>query len=199
MSGLWDRILGLARLSVEDPRAGARALLGLGVPLPARTAGLLLMAVASALLMHLGFLLLPATDDPVSQFMMQSPLRTAVIQWLILVASVFLIDRIGRAWGGRGSLPDALLVVVWLQVIMLGVQVIQLLALVVVPPLAGLVNIAGLVLFFWLISGFIAELHGFQSRAKVLAGIFVTTFAVALILMMILSMIYGPEALQGGI
>jgi hypothetical protein len=197
MTGLWDQMLGLARLSVEDPRTGARTLLSLGVPLPARTAGLLLMAVASALLMHLGFLLLPATDEPLARFMMQSPVRSAIIQWLILAVSVLLIYQIGRAWGGCGSLADTLLVVVWLQVIMLGVQLVQLLALIVAAPIAGIVNIAGLVLFFWLISGFIAELHGFASRAKVLAGILVTSFAVALILVMILSMIYGPEALQG--
>lgn len=197
MTGLWDQIVSLGRLSVQDPRAGARALLSLDVPLPARTAGLLLMAVASAVLMHLGFLLLPPTDDPMSQFVAASPIRSAVIQWLILVISVLLIYQVGRAWGGQGNLPDTLLIVVWLQVIMLGVQVVQLLALILVPPLAGIVNIGGLILFFWLLSSFVAELHGFASRGKVLAGIFATTFAVALIALFLLSMIFGPEALQG--
>lgn len=197
MTGLLDQIVSLGRLSVQDPRAGARRLLSLDVPLPARTAGLLLMAVASAVLMHLGFLLLPATDDPMTQFVAASPIRSAVIQWLILVVSVLLIFQVGRSWGGQGNLPDTLLIVVWLQVIMLGVQVVQLLALILVPPLAGIVNIGGLILFFWLLSSFIAELHGFASRGKVLAGIFATTFAVALIVLFLLSMIVGPEALQG--
>lgn len=197
MSGLMDQIIALARASLQDPRAGARMVLSLGVPLPARTAGLLLMAVASAFVMHLGFLLLPPTDDAMSLFMMQSPIRTAVIQWLILVVSVLLIFQVGRAWGGQGSLADTLLIVVWLQVIMLGVQIVQLLALVLAPPLAGLVNIAGLILFFWLLSSFIAELHGFASRGKVLAGIFATTFAVAVLVVFVLSLILGPEALQG--
>jgi hypothetical protein len=192
-----DQIIALARASLQDPRAGARMVLSLGVPLPARTAGLLLMAVASAFVMHLGFLLLPPTDDAMSLFMMQSPIRTAVIQWLILVVSVLLIFQVGRAWGGQGSLADTLLIVVWLQVIMLGVQIVQLLALVLAPPLAGLVNIAGLILFFWLLSSFIAELHGFASRGKVLAGIFATTFAVAVLVVFVLSLILGPEALQG--
>ncbi len=196
MTALFDQILGLARQSLEDPRAGARSLLALGVPLPARTAGLLLMAVSSALLMHLGFLLMPATDDPTAQFMMQSPLRTAVIQWLVLVVSVFLIYRIGQALGGKGSLSDTLLVVVWLQVIMLGVQLVQLLSLIIAPPLAGMVNLAGLALFFWLISSFIAVLHGFASRWRVLAGIVGASFAVAVVLVMVLSLIFGPEAFQ---
>lgn len=197
MTGLMDQIVSLARQSLQDPRAGARSLLALGVPLPARTAGLLLMAVSSALFMHLGFLLMPATEDPTAQFMMQSPLRTAFIQWLVLVVSVFLIYRVGRAWGGKGTLSDTLLVVVWLQVIMLGVQLVQLVSLIIAPPLAGIVNLGGLVLFFWLITSFITVLHGFASRWAVLAGIFGASFAVAVVLVIILSLIFGPEAFQG--
>ena len=196
-TGIVDQMVALARQSLDDPRAAARSLLALGVPLPARTAALLLMAVSSALLMHFGFLLMPATDDPMALFMMESPLRTAFIQWLVLLASVYLVYRVGRAAGGTGSLADALLIVVWLQVIMLAVQLVQLVALIIVPPLAGIVNLAGLGLFFWLITSFIAVLHGFASRRMVLAGIVATSFVLAIVLVVILSAIYGPEALQG--
>lgn len=196
MTGLLDEIMRLARQSLEDPRAGARSLLALGVPLPARTAGLLLMAVSSALLMHAGFLLMPVTDDPTALFMMQSPLRTAVIQWLVLVASVFLIYRVGRALGGKGGIADTLLVVVWLQVIMLGVQILQLVVLIIAPAFAGIVNLAGLVLFFWLITSFIAVLHGFASRWAVLAGIFGASFAVVVVLVILVSAFFGPEVFQ---
>jgi hypothetical protein len=195
MSGLGDQILSLARQSLEDPRASVRSLLALGVPLPARTIGLLLMAVASALLMHLGFILLPPTEDPMAQFMMASPLRAAIVQWLVLAASVLLIFRIGRAWGGRGSLPDTLLVVVWLQVIMLGVQALQLLVFLVAPGLAAIISLAGLVLFFWLATSFIAELHGFASRGAVLAGILVASVGLAMVLVLVLTLILGPGAL----
>jgi hypothetical protein len=197
MTGLMDQILSLARLSLNDPRGAVRALLGMGVPLPARTAGLLLVAVSSAMLLHLGFLFLPGTDDPLALFMSQSPFRTAVIQWLILAATVLFIYQIGRVFGGKGSLTDALLVVVWLQVIMLAVQLAQLLSLVLFTPLAGVVNLAGLILFFWLFTSFIAELHGFKSRWAVLAGVIGSGFLIAVVVAVVLSMIYGPEALQG--
>jgi hypothetical protein len=195
MTGLAEQMLALARLSLQDPRGGVRALLALQVPLPARTIGLLLMAVASALLMHLGFLILPPSDDPMAVFMMASPLRAAAVQWLVLAASVLLIFRIGRAWKGKGSLPDTLLVVVWLQVIMLGVQCLQLVVFLVAPSLAGIVSLAGLVLFFWLLTSFVAELHGFASRGAVLGGILVAGFGVAMVLVLILTLILGPEAL----
>jgi hypothetical protein len=197
MNALTDQIVTLARRTLDDPRAGARALLALGVPLPARTAGLLLVAVLSALFLHLGFLFLPSTDDPIAQFISESPFRSAVIQWVILAATVLAIYRIGRAFGGKGSLPDALLVVVWLQVIMLAVQLVQLLALILFPPLAGLVNLAGLVLFFWLLTSFIAEIHGFRSRWAVLAGVIGAGFAIAFVLVVALSVFFGPEVFQG--
>ena len=197
MTGLVDHMVALARLTLNDPRAAARSLLALDVPLPARTAGLLLVAVLSALLLHLGFLLLPTGEDPIARFMSQSPLRTAIFQWVILAVTVLCVWRIGRAFGGRGMLSDALILVVWLQVIMVAVQLAQLLCLILFAPLAGLMNLAGLVLFFWLFTSFIAELHGFSSRWAVLAGVFGAGFAVAMLVAGVLTMIYGTEALQG--
>jgi len=193
MSRLGDQIIALARLSVEDPRAGVRSLLARNVPLPARTLGLVLIAVASALLVHLSFMLLPPPEDPLAAFMTESPLRTAVVQWLFLAATVLLIFWVGRLFGGRGNLPDTLLVVVWLQVIMIGVQLAQFLALVISPPLAGLLNLAGIVLFFWLFASFVAELHGFQSRWAVFGAILATGFGVAMLVAVGLILILGPE------
>jgi hypothetical protein len=197
MMTLTDQVVALAKRTFEDPRAGVRTLLGLGVPLPARTVGLVLVSVLSALLLHLGFFLLPPTGDPLTQFIGQSPVGSAVIQWVILTTTVLAIHRIGRLFGGRATLSDALLVVVWLQMIMLGVQVVQLLTLILFAPLAGLVNLAGLVLFFWLFTSFIAEVHGFSSRWAVLAGVIGSGFVIAFALVVILSMFFGPEVFQG--
>lgn len=195
MPALLDAIVPLARLTLEDPRKGARAVLGLGVPMPARTAGLLLMAVASALMTHLGFLILPATDDPLSQFISASPLRTAVMQWITLALAAILIHRIGRARGGIGSFPDTVLLIVWLQLLMLVLQVAQLLLLVLLPPLAAPLSLAGIVLFFWLLTSFIAELHGFRSRGAVLTVVVLTILAVAFLISLSLAVVLGPEAL----
>jgi hypothetical protein len=186
----------LVKLTLEDPRRGVRAVLNLGIPLPARTAALLLVAVGSALLTHLGFLVLPPSEDPVMAFITGSPLRTAVVQWVILACTVVLIDRVGRARGGTGNLADALLIVVWVQVIMLGLQLVQLVALLVAPPLAMIIYLGGLALFFWLLTNFVAELHGFASRGAVFVGIVVTGFAVAFVLILVLTLIVGPEALS---
>lgn len=191
---LSDRLIQLARLTLEDPRAATRALLAEGVPMPARTAGLLLVAVVSALLASLQLGLNPQPMDPVSALMLASPFRAAVVQWAFLALSVLLIHRVGRAFGGRGSFADSLLVVVWLQVLMLVVQALQLVTGILIPPLGGLIGLAGLVLFLWLMTCFIAELHGFASRGKVFLGMVVTAFAAGMVLGLAAMLIIGPEA-----
>ena len=103
---LLDRIRALAQLTLQDPRQAARVLLAENVPIPARTAGLLLVAVVSALLASLQVGSEPQKLDPLSAFMLASPFRAAVMQWLFLALSVVLIHRVGRAFGGRGSFAD---------------------------------------------------------------------------------------------
>lgn len=196
MATLAETLFSLGRQTLEDPRRGIRAVLDLGVPIPARTAALVLVAVASAIFMHLGTLLLPPSTDPIASFLTGSPIRSAILQWVILLLSVVMIYRVGRARGGTGSFADAMLIVVWLQVIMLAVQAVQLVALVLVPPLAGIINILGLVLFFWLMTSFIAELHSFTSRSAVFIGIVLTAFAVAFAMVVLVALFLGPEALS---
>lgn len=146
-STLGDRISALAVLTLQDPRQAARTLLAEGVPLRARTAGLLLVAVVSALLASLQLGTGRQGLDPFSAFMLASPFRAAVVQWLFLALSVVLIHRVGRAFGGRGALADALLIVVWLQLLTLVLQVLQLVASLIAPPLAGVIGLGGFVLF----------------------------------------------------
>jgi hypothetical protein len=195
MTGLPARIFALAQLSLKSPRAAARALFAEEVPLAARSAGLTLIAVLSAILLYPSFAILPP-EDIVSSFLAQSPVQTAVVQWLALLLSVILIYRVGKAFGGQGSLADALLVVVWLQLLMLGVQLAQLLALILLPPLAGLIGLAGFIGFLWLIVNFIAELHGFRSLGLVFAGMIATFIAAAFVLALLLGLFLGPEVLQ---
>ena len=195
MTGLPARIRDLVGLSLRDPRGALRALQAEQVPLAARSAGLLLMAVLSTILLQAGFVLAPPGPDPVAIFLAQSPFQTAVVQWLVLLLSAALIYRVGRAFDGKGSLADSILVVVWLQLIMLGVQLVQLVAFILVPPLGGLLGLMGFGLFLWLSVNFIAELHGFRSLGLVFLGLILTTLAAVIAVAMVFSLILGPGVL----
>jgi Yip1 domain len=193
---LTDRILALAQLTLQNPRAAARSLLAEDVPLRARTGGLLLVAVASAFLASVQTGLQTETLDPVSAFLLASPIRAAVFQWLFFALTVVLIHNVGRAFGGKGSFPDALLVVVWLQLLMLALQLLQLVMSFLSPALAGIIGLSALVLFIWLMASFVAELHGFASRGAVVAGIIGVSIATGLVLGIAVVLIVGPEALM---
>lgn len=191
---LGARLSSLMQLTLQDPTRAARELLAERVPLSARTAGLLLVAVLSALLtgLQVGGGLQPT--DRLTAFMLASPFRTAVLQWGFLALSVVLIHRVGRAFGGRGSFPDALLIVVWLQTLMLGFQLIQLVVSPILPGLAGLIGLVSFGVYLWLLTVFIAELHGFASRGLVFLGMVLSALAAGFALAVLFILILGPGA-----
>ena len=83
---------------------------------------------------------------------------------------------------------------VWLQLLTVALQLLQLVASVIAPPLAGLIGLGGFVLFLWLMTAFIAELHGFRSRGLVFLGMVLTALGAGLILGIAMILILGPEA-----
>ena len=96
---LGSRLASLAQLTLQDPARAARTLLAERIPASARTAGLLLVAILSALLASLQFGS-GQQIDPFTAFMLASPFRAAVFQWGFLALTVLLIHRVGRAFGG---------------------------------------------------------------------------------------------------
>ncbi len=184
-----NALLAEARNSLRDPRGAARRIIALDPPMQARWIGLALMAVGSAILTHFSLVLIPEADrDAMMQFMV-SPVRTALLQAALLLMIVQMVYWMGRARGGVGNFPDALLVMVWLQFLMLVVQTIQLVVMVLLPPLAALVNIASFAIFVWLFTNFVAELHGFRSLLAVFGGIvfgaILLAFGLAILLLLL--------------
>jgi hypothetical protein len=93
--------------------------------------------------------------------------------------------------GGRGSFADTLIVMVWLQTIMLAVQLAQLVVQILLPPASGLVSLAGLGVFLWLLTNFVAELHRFRSLPAVFGGIVVGGILLAFLLAVLLLLLVG--------
>ena len=192
---LGARLAGLAQLTLQDPKQAARVLLAEGVPLRARSAGLLLVAILSAITASIQITGREALD-PLSAFMLASPIRATIFQWLFLSVSVVLIHRVGRAFGGTGSFADALLIVVWLQVIMLGFQVLQLAVMPLAPAFSGLIGLVSFMIYLWLLTVFISELHGFVARGLVFLAMVITGVAAGFLLVVLLILLLGPEALM---
>lgn len=176
-------MLSALRYSLQSPRDGIRQVIASDPPMVARWTALLLVAIANTFLMLLSLSMVPGDElPPALLWSMASPLSLAAIHWVILLGSVHLLYRLGRFVNGHGSFADSLTVLVWFQIIMLVVQGAQLALQVVLPPFALVSYVAGLILFFWLMTNFVAELHGFASLTKTFFGILVALAGLVLLL-----------------
>lgn len=187
----------LMRLTLARPREGMRAMLALDLPMSAGLAGLALMAVISTLILHLFSLdaFAGMTGNPVVQLMTE-PFAAAAVQFGFLLLMAWLIHRIGAARGGHGDMSGAVVAVAWLEAAMLVVQLAQIVIALMLPGLVPLLMIVSIAFFFWLLSNFVAEVHGFRSLGWVFAGVVVTLLLVSIALSFLLTLILGPEALS---
>lgn len=164
-------LLELVRFTLQRPREGARMVMRADLPNRARWVALALTAVCSALLAHVAFSLMPAQTMTEFGGTPPAPFTTALVQAGLMVASVQAVYWIGRWFGGQGRFEDALILMVWLQFILLVLQVLQIVVQVILPPLASVVGMASVGVFLWLLSHFVAELHGFASARTTFFGI----------------------------
>ncbi len=184
-------LLMMARFTVQRPRDGARMVMASGIPMPARWLALVLMAVVSSVLAHLAFGLMPAETRASMEEAMSSPIGTALLQFVLMVISVQAVFWVGRWRGGKGTFADAMLLMVWLQFILVVLQVIQIVVQVLLPPVADVIGLASVGLFMWLISNFVAELHGFASVGKTFLGVLATLLVAGFALAVLMLSVYG--------
>ena len=184
-------LLQLARFTVQSPREGARMVMRADLPMPARWVALALMAVVSSLMAHLSMRLMPMESQAQMGGMMASPIQTAILQAALMLVSVHAVYHIGRWRGGQGSFADALILMGWLQFLLLILQVVQIVTQIILPPLSNLIGFVSIGIFLWLISNFIAELHGFSSVFKTILAVLATLFAAGFILSLLLLAVVG--------
>lgn len=193
----------LMRESLMDPRAATRRITGLQLPTQTLWQALAAVICLTVLLEQALFWLGggggpmpdPATLTVQEQQIFaltrayaENPLMMAAIQGAFAVIAVFAIFIVGRICGGTGAFEDALAMVAWFQTVLLALQIAQAVTGVVLPPLSGILAIIVLVLFFYLLTMFTAELHGFESPGMVFAMIIATMIAMAFSITLLLTL-----------
>jgi hypothetical protein len=172
----------LVRLTMTRPREAAGRLLDMNIPDDARWLGFVIVVVLSVIIGQISVLLMGEEGFQGSMLFM------AMFQTSILLGMVVAVQGIGRALGGSGTFPDTLMLVAWLQFVMLVFQLIQIVSLLILPGVFGLITIAALVFFMWMLTNFIMALHGFVSPIKVFVGIIFSFFGMAMVLAILLGM-----------
>ena len=187
--------------SVRSPRNAATQLLNVELSRAARYQFALLVVVLSGIASQLLFGIGTAeVDGTEARMWMQSPFGTAALEAGMLSMIVLATVLVGRAFGGTGTIDDAVLLIAWLQLISLFVQAAF--ALVVMLgrnlSLAGAyssgfgvtMTVAILGYLFWMYVSFVAALHSFESTAKVFFGVVLTILALAVAITSLLTTMF---------
>ncbi len=172
----------LVVLTLRKPEAALQALRGLGLPMSARWTLLLLAVTLSTLLACLSLILFPVEADNALSRLLAHPLSLAGIQLGAMVLSALMMAQVGRLFGGQGDFPDALLLVAWVELLLVGLQAVQLVMMLLFPASAGLLSIVAFGLFLYLAVTLTKALHGFSSTGKVVLGLIGSLFVLGFVL-----------------
>jgi hypothetical protein len=180
----FDDFRALVRLTLRNPEQGAQLLMAQGLPMSVRWMALFLAVSVSGLLAYLAALLFPIPDAEVPPMysLVHQPLMLAMMQLVAIVLGAGLMTGVGRLFGGFGVFADALLLTVWIEVMLLIVQVAQIVLSLALPAFAGILGLVAIAMFLWLTVQFTKALHGFSSAPKVLLGLFATLLAMGFVM-----------------
>lgn len=182
----------LLRLTLADPSAGARAVLGMGVPREHHWTLFLLAIVLSGAIYQATALVLPppAASEGEVVAMPSGFTAVAVVGGSILLLAA-AINWIGRLAGGTGTLEDVLLLVIWFQFVQISFALVEMLVLFVAPFLSSVVLLAFAAYAIWVLTNFIAVVHGFQSLGRVFLGMALALFALSFLVSLLLAPFLG--------
>lgn len=189
---MLGQVIELMGHTIRDPKAGARRILDLPLNKEALWTLSALVVLLSVILTILSAVVSPDLMELPQQVSSTSPVVLAMITWAGLVISAMLVHFIGRMFGGTGSFEGSLRITIWLQLMLVAFQVVQLGLLLISPGLATLANIGFSLFALWLFLNFIAEVHRFASLAFVLAGVVGVTVA-CIMAISILSVSFGAS------
>ena len=157
--------------TLKDPREGASNILAFAPTRQMLWFSMIVVVIISILMSEIANYMLPVVPDNTIIVVMDIPLLAAGILMFIMVVMIYCTHYIGQACGGNGRLDESFSVVIWLQSIMISLQLLQLLIIPFFPNLAVVFGMFGGVVFFWLYINFVTVLHGFNSLGKVTVGV----------------------------
>jgi hypothetical protein len=184
----WGTLFGMALQTVPEPRKVARDIFSLAYPRIVLWQVLALILVGSSFMGVISSILFPVDPEMMGP-LFASPLLLGVSEASVSVLTVFAIYWIGRMAGGQGRFEDALLTVIWLQFVLLLVEIGVLFLGVFAPTMAMLLWVMGGALGFWILTHFIAEMHEFRSAGMVFVGIILTIFVTVVVMSVVLAVI----------
>lgn len=189
-------LLGMALQSIPEPRKVAQEIQALQFPRSVLWQAFVLFEVLSIAIGVLVSMLYPPGPEVFALIgenpmlvLATKPVLAGMVGAALLVLAVFAIYWVGHLFGGAGRFEQALLTVIWVQFVMLLLQVVMLALTLFSGGMAALMNLVASFTIFWILSHFIAEMHGFRSAGLVFVMILLTILAALVGLAIILAVI----------
>ncbi len=186
MTLTFGELMAMVLRTLQSPREGAAEVLSIGIPRESHWVLVALVVVLSTLLTGVFSVIGMALSAEPETATQPGVMFSVAIHLGSIVMLIVLVQGIGRAMGGTGRVEETTVLMCWLQFVMMVVGVAQSILMILIPTSAVLVLFAGVIVLFWLLTHFVAALHGFKSLSGVFGMILATAFMIAFALTIVL-------------
>lgn len=179
-------VMGLMGRTFRDPKEGAAEVLSLGIPRESHFMLVMLVVILFTIASSLPALLIGQTGSEAAS---EGPsvLMTLVMQFGQMVLLIALVQGVGRMFGGTAVIEETTVLMCWLQFVMIFLLLAGFLIMIVSPQLGVFAILLGAGFQMWLLTHFVAVLHGFRSLWPVFFGILGAGFVIAFLLSILLA------------
>jgi hypothetical protein len=190
-------LLGLAVETLRNPKRCLRIILDIVITMPQVLQATVLVAALSTILSVVLLMVEPTEVQNAFSAVSANPLPLFIVQVATFLGTAGLVTYVGRLFQGHATFKEVLTALVWMQLVLFGISMVQLFLGLVAPFMAPVLFLASLMIMIHLTVNFIMELHGFKNVFAVITGIVGTFFALAFFFAIILTMLgLAPEAIQ---
>jgi hypothetical protein len=180
-----DRLRRLIRETFVNPRGAMRAVLDVEVPRAALIEAAILVSALAVLASFVPTLIYPLPPGEPLADLLSSPLLLGVVQFILLILIAIAVFLVGRAFGGEGTFHQSIQAMVWLNFVVVAIEIVELPLYLIGPAIVAPVNLATMIFAAWLSVNTIAELHRFRSLLRVFAGMMGASFLLFFVILMI--------------
>lgn len=193
---MLGQLVQMAIETLRAPRKSAERILAFDMDRNQLWLAVALVAVVSVLANNLTLAFVPDEMVNAGGPLPQSPFLLTLVIWGLLCVSVFCTHYIGRAFDGTGTMEGALLTTVWMQIVLLFLQVAQIALFIVSPIFAILFGYVGAAYVFYIFLNFVLVLHGFKSLGMVFTGALVSMIGILFGISLLIGLIAGLFGLE---
>ena len=156
--------------SIMDPGVIHKELKTIGLRTSDLVQALLFISIASVVVTYITFWLPSVLFDRtlnelnlIATIVSKNPFIFVILQCAILLMISLIITFGGQFFSGEGTFNNALAGVLWINFILVGVNIFQILLIISIPILADFVALLASLWSIWALVVFSKELHGFNS------------------------------------